>query len=44
MNDQFGSCCADTIRGAGAERLQALGMTFKKAEYIMDFAEKVKEV
>ena len=41
--DQLGRVSADTILDAGVERLQALGMTFKKAEYITDFAEKVKE-
>ena len=32
----------DTILTAGIERLQAFGMTFKKAEYIMDFAVRVR--
>ena len=32
---------AETILAAGIPKLQALGMTFRKAEYITDFAEKV---
>ncbi len=33
---------ADTILNAGIEKLQSFGMTFKKAEYITDFANKIK--
>ena len=43
MNDNFGTVNTDTILNAGIERLQPLGMTFKKAEYITDFARKVKD-
>ena len=32
---------AETILAAGVPKLQSLGMTFRKAEYITDFAEKV---
>ena len=32
---------AETILAAGVPELQSLGMTFRKAEYITDFAEKV---
>ena len=32
---------AETILAAGVPKLQALGMTFRKAEYITDFAERV---
>lgn len=42
MQDNLGSVNADTILAAGTDRLQAFGTTFKKAEYIMDFAAKVK--
>ena len=33
---------ADTILKTGVEKLQSFGMTFKKAEYITDFANKIK--
>ncbi|WP_124100653.1 DNA-3-methyladenine glycosylase [Ruminococcus sp. Marseille-P6503] len=42
MQDDFSAVNADTILAAGIDRLQSLGMTFKKAEYITDFAVKVK--
>ena len=32
---------AETILSAGVPKLQSLGMTLRKAEYITDFAEKV---
>lgn len=41
IHDTLGSINAETILKAGVPALQALGMTFRKAEYIMDFAEKV---
>ena len=41
MQDALGEVNAETIRAAGAAKLQGLGMTFRKAEYITDFAEKV---
>ena len=41
MQDALGEVNADTILSAGVPRLQSLGMTFRKAEYITDFAEKV---
>lgn len=43
MNDNLGTVNADTIFTAGIDCLQSFGMTFKKAEYITDFAQKVKE-
>ena len=43
MNDQYGIINADTILSAGVSNLQSLGITFKKAEYITDFARKVKD-
>ena len=43
MNDILGSVNADTILNAGISKLQSLGMTFRKAEYITDFAQKVKD-
>lgn len=33
---------AETVLAAGVSKLQSLGMTFRKAEYITDFAEKVR--
>lgn len=41
MQDALGEVNAETILFAGVSELQALGMTFRKAEYITDFAEKV---
>ncbi|MDO4294357.1 MAG: DNA-3-methyladenine glycosylase 2 family protein [Eubacteriales bacterium] len=42
MKEQFGEVNADSIAGADVGVLQSFGMTFRKAEYIKDFAEKVK--
>ena len=42
MQDHLGAVNADTILTAGTDRLQSFGMTYKKVEYIMDFAVKVK--
>ena len=41
MQDALGTVNAETILTAGVPKLQGLGMTFRKAEYITDFAEKV---
>ncbi len=41
LQDALGRVNAETILAAGVPNLQALGMTFRKAEYITDFAEKV---
>ena len=43
MKDYLGTVDADTILNAGVEHLQPLGISFRKAEYITDFAEKVKD-
>lgn len=43
MNDQYGIINADTIQSAGVSNLQSLGITFRKAGYITDFARKVKD-
>ena len=40
MQDALGTVNAETILAAGVPKLQALGMTFRKAEYITDFAER----
>ena len=42
MQDALGTVNAETILAAGVPKLQALGMTFRKAEYITDFAERVR--
>lgn len=42
MRDCFGEVCADNILSAGIPKLQSFGMTFRKAEYITDFARKVQ--
>ena len=42
MQDALGQVNAETILAAGVPKLQGLGMTFRKAEYITDFAEKVR--
>ena len=42
MRDALGEVNAGTILAAGVPKLQSLGMTFRKAEYITDFAEKVR--
>ena len=41
MNDAFGEVTPATIGRASARELQALGMTFRKAEYIKDFTGKI---
>lgn len=40
MRGALGEVNAETILAAGIPKLQSLGMTFRKAEYITDFAEK----
>ena len=39
--DTLGEVNAEAILTAGVPKLQSLGMTFRKAEYITDFAERV---
>lgn len=41
MQDALVAVSAETILAAGVPELQSLGMTFRKAEYITDFAKKV---
>lgn len=43
MNETLGEVNAVTILSADISKLQSLGMTFRKAEYITDFARKVHE-
>ena len=42
MQDALGEVNAKSIQSAGVPKLQAFGMTFLKAEYITDFAQKVE--
>ena len=42
MKEQFGEVTAESIVAADISELQSFGMTFRKAEYIKDFAEKVQ--
>ena len=43
MNDDLGTVNADTVLAAGTEHLQSFGITFRKAEYISDFARKAAD-
>lgn len=43
MQGALGEVNAETVLAAGVPKLQSLGMTFRKAEYISDFAEKVRK-
>ena len=43
MKETLGEVNAETILSADISNLQSLGMTFRKAEYITDFARKVHE-
>ncbi|MBQ3925219.1 MAG: DNA-3-methyladenine glycosylase 2 family protein [Firmicutes bacterium] len=40
LDEEIGEVTPESIAAAGAEKLQSLGMTMKKAEYIVEFAEK----
>ncbi|MEG0076800.1 DNA-3-methyladenine glycosylase family protein [Anaerorhabdus sp.] len=42
MIDALGSVNADTILSTDIDFLQSLGMSYRKVEYIVDFAQKVK--
>lgn len=42
MRETLGTVDAEHILAAGVPQLQKLGMTFRKAEYITDFAQKVQ--
>lgn len=42
VEDSLGDINADTILNAGIERIQQFGTSFRKAEYIVDFARRVK--
>ena len=42
MQDGLGAITADTLLDAGRDIIQSFGTTFKKADYILDFASKVQ--
>jgi len=42
MTAALGEVNARTLLDAGREKIQAFGMSFRKAEYILDFAQKVQ--
>jgi DNA-3-methyladenine glycosylase II len=42
LNDKLGDVNAQTVSAAVREDIQACGLTFKKADYIKDFADKVQ--
>ena len=42
MQDALGTVNAETVLSAGTAKLQSMGITFRKAEYITDFAQKVR--
>ena len=42
MRDEFSVVDAAAVLGAGVEKLQSFGMTFRKSEYITDFARKIE--
>lgn len=42
MRDELGEINADTLTSCGREKLQQFGISFRKADYILDFAEKVR--
>lgn len=41
MINEMGKIDSETLISAGKEKIQSFGMTFKKADYILKFAEKV---
>lgn len=43
MKQTFGDVTPKIIASASVERLQSLGMTFRKADYIKDFSDKIVE-
>ena len=42
MNDDLGSVTADSLLATGRDHIQSFGTTFRKADYILDFAGRVK--
>ena len=42
MNDALGNVTPQTVTAAGEDRLQSLGMTYRKAGYLVEFARRVE--
>ena len=42
MRDELGTVDAAAVLGAGVEKMQSFGMTFRKAEYITDLAREIE--
>lgn len=42
MENELGKIDTETLICVGKEKIQSFGMTFKKADYILEFAEKVR--
>ena len=42
MNDSLGEITCETLIACGRDDLQKFGITFKKTDYILDFAQRVK--
>jgi len=43
LNDKIGKVDAESILVLSREELQGIGITYKKADYIIEFAEKIKD-
>lgn len=43
LADKVGDVNADSISSLNRDELQSIGITYKKADYIMDFTQKVRE-
>lgn len=43
IQEQLGEVNANTVLNAGVDKLQSFGISFRKADYILDFAKKVQE-
>jgi DNA-3-methyladenine glycosylase II len=43
INDKIGKITIDSINGLSIDEIQKFGTTFRKAEYIKSFAEKIKD-
>lgn len=42
MNEGLGSVTAETLLSAGRDRIKSFGMTYRKADYILDFSRQVE--
>ena len=41
LQNELAEICAETLLACGRDKLQSFGMTFRKADYILDFSQKV---